>query len=202
MVLSNVLLQFVPSGVLEGTTDTVDTHKNIIMGLLVFCLLVDPVVATFTWLHCQKTAVKREVKRQMIAGFDKDELVIFQFTKEEVRTELRWEHPQEFEYEQQMYDVVIRMTVGNTVYFWCWLDHEETKLNRRMEKLTAQTFRTDHDSRDKHERMISFFKSLYCPVYSDWYGPTPSSLAKQFCPFLDLYASITIQPPTPPPQRS
>ena len=172
------------------------------MGLLVCCLLVDPVVATFTWLHYQKTAVKREVKRQMITGFDKDELVLFQFSKEEVRTELRWEHPQEFEYEQQMYDVVKRMTVGNTVYFWCWLDHEETKLNRRMEKLTAQAFRTDQKIKERHERRISFFQSLYCPVYNDWNGPTSPSLAKQSCPFIGFYASITIQPPTPPPQRS
>lgn len=141
-----------PFGMLRRKTSSVGTFKSITAGLLLCCVFVDPVIASFTWLYYQKAIIKREVKRQIIAGIDEDDLVLLKFSKEEAKTKLRWEHSKEFEYNRQMYDVVKTMTLGGMVYYWCWLDHEETKLNRR------------------------------------------------FCLFPNLYASITIPPPTPPPQ--
>jgi hypothetical protein len=178
----------------------VDAFKNIVTGLLLCCVLIDPVVATFTWLHCQKTIVKKEINRQIIAGIERDNLVLLQFSKEESQTKLRWEHPEEFEYNRQMYDVVKVMNLGETVYYWCLLDHKETKLNRQLEKLTAQTFRNDPKIKGKNGLLISFFKSLYSPVFKDWNGLMSLSLGMPFRSFLYSYASITIQPPTPPPQ--
>jgi hypothetical protein len=58
--------------VLRGAINTVGASKSIITGLILCCIFVDPVVATFTWLYCQKTIVKKEVNRQIIGGLDKD----------------------------------------------------------------------------------------------------------------------------------
>lgn len=186
--------------VLRRTTDTVDTFKTIITGLLLCCVLVDPVVVTFTCLDFQKTIAKREVNKRIIEGIDKDELVLLKFSKEETQTKLRWEHSREFEYKNKMYDIVEAKTVGDTVYYWCLLDCKETTLNRRLEELTAQELRKGHKIREKYEPFISFFKSLFCTVSFNWNGSKTESLYKQLCLFLDLYSSITIQPPTPPPQ--
>jgi hypothetical protein len=190
----------VPSRVLRRAINTVVTSKSIITGLIFCCILVDPVVATFTWLYCQKTIVKREVNRQIIGGLDKDDLILLKFSKEESQTKLRWEHSREFEYNRQMYDVVKTMTLGDTVYYWCWLDHKETNLNRRLDELTAQTLGIGHKFREKQELFVSFFKSLYCPVSINWNLSIPESLYNQISLFLDVYTSITIQPLTPPPQ--
>jgi hypothetical protein len=99
-----------------------------------------------------------------------------------------------------MYDVVKTMTLGDTVYYWCWLDHKETNLNRRLDELTAQTLGIGHKFREKQELFVSFFKSLYCPVSINWNLSIPESLYNQISLFLDVYTSITIQPLTPPPQ--
>ncbi len=179
-----------------------DTFKSIITGLLLSCVLVDPVVATFTWLHYQKTIVKKEVNRQIIAGIDKDDLVLLKFSKEDAQTKLRWEHSKEFEYNHQMYDVVETMTLGDTIYYWCWWDREESKLNRQLEELAAQALVKDSKIREKLERLISCFKSLYCTFSFNWNVSVPELLYKQFCLFSYLYSSIIIQPPTPPPQLS
>jgi uncharacterized protein (DUF952 family) len=180
----------------------VGTFKSIITGLLLCCVLIDPVVATFTWLHYQKTVVKKEVNRQIIAGIDNDDLILLKFSKEEAQTKLRWEHSKEFEYNQHMYDVVETVTLGDTVYYWCWPDQKETKLNRQLEKLSAQALGKDHKIREKYERLISFFNSLYYTAFFNWNVSIPKLFCRQLCLFFDLYSSIRIPPPTPPPQLS
>ena len=171
-----------------------------ISGFLLCCVLVDPVVATFAWLYYQKTIVKEEVNRQITEGIDRDELVLLKFSKKDAQIMLRWEHSKEFEYDHQMYDVVKKMTLGDTVYCWCLTDHEETKLNRRLEELSEQTFGKGPKIREKHEVLISFFKLLYFSESFDWKGSVFETFDGQFRLSLNLYSSVTIQPPTPPPQ--
>jgi hypothetical protein len=180
----------------------VGTIKIIITSLLLCCVLIDPVVVTFTWLNYQKTVVKEEVNRQVISNIDQDDLVLLQFSKEEAGNELQWENSKEFEYNQQMYDVVKTMTLGDTVYYWCWMDRKETNLNRRLDELTARELGKDQRIKEKPDRFISSFKPLFCTVSFDWKGSTPESLCKPLSIFLDFYSSIKIQPPTPPPQLS
>lgn len=170
--------------------------------LLLFCVSVDPVVGTFTWLHYQKTIVKKEVKRQIDAGIDEGNLVLLKLSKEEAQTKLRWEHSQEFEYNYQMYDVAKTMTLGDTIYYWCWLDDEETALNRKLEKLADKALRKNTKTMASLTLLISCFKSLYCPFSSHWSLPRPGLLGKQFFLFYCLYPSIYIQPLTPPPRLS
>jgi hypothetical protein len=192
--------KFVPLGVLIKKTNTEGTFKNILTGLLLCCLLVDPLVAAFTWLYYQKSIVKREVGRQIISGMDKDELILLRFTKEEAKAKLHWENSKEFEYKRQMYDVVETMTSDDAVYYWCWLDHEETKLNRQLEDLTSLALGKDQKIKEQNERLTSFVKSLYFAISFNWHGSASGSFYKHYGLLLNLYSSVTIQPPTPPPQ--
>ena len=58
----------------------------------------------------------------MIAGIDKSELVLFKFSKEETTTKLNWKHAKEFEFNQQMYDVVEKQVSKDSIHYWCWWD--------------------------------------------------------------------------------
>ncbi|MFH1049421.1 MAG: hypothetical protein V1779_00660 [bacterium] len=53
------------------------------------------------------------MKWNMIAGLDKDELVLLKFTEEELVLKLRWEHSKEFEYHYQMNDIVDQAIQGD-----------------------------------------------------------------------------------------
>jgi hypothetical protein len=178
----------------------VDASKSLTAGALVFCFFVNPTVGAFTWVHYKKTIVKKEVEKHIIAGINKDDLVLLIFSKEETQTLLRWEHSKEFEYNHQMYDVVETLTFGNTICYWCWWDQEETKLNRRLRELAAQACGEAPKIGEKNEPSILSLKTLYCAVYYGWKISTPELFYKQFCSFFDLYSSIFIQPPTPPPR--
>ena len=177
-------------------------NRKFLSILLLFCVSVNPIVGTFTWLHYKKTIVKKEVKRRIDAGMDKDYLVLLKFSKEEAQAKLRWEHSQEFEYNHQMYDVVKTMIGDDAIYYWCWRDDEETTLNRKLEKLADKALGKSTKSMANLTLLISYFKSLYCTFSSRWSVPRPGLMGKQFFIFCCLYPSIYIQPPTPPPRLS
>ncbi len=170
--------------------------------LLLFCVSVDPLVGTFTWLHYRKAIVKKEVKKQIDAGMDNDNLVLLIFSKEEAQTKLRWEHSQEFEYNRQMYDVVKTMIRDDTIYYWCWRDDEETTLIRKLEELAYKALGKNAETMANLTLLISCFKSLYGTFSSSWSAPGPELKGKQLFLFCYLYSSIYIQPPNPPPRLS
>ncbi len=121
-----------------------------------------PTLGTFAFLQYQRMQVRSAVKAQIISGIDKEELVFLKFAKEESETKLRWEHSKEFEYKEQMYDVIITETKNDSIYYWCWWDKKETKLNNELEKILAFALGKNPVKQDSEKKLISFYKSLFC----------------------------------------
>ncbi len=141
--------------------------KPKLVGISLFICLVAPLVATFTYMHHQKASVRKELKHRIIAGIDRDELVLLKFSIEESRTKLRWEHEKEFEFAGQMYDIVEKEISGDTIHYWCWWDHEETKLNRQLDDLVAKVLGNNPQRKDRQDKTVDFLKKLYFnyPLY-------------------------------------
>ncbi len=191
-----------PTSLSKKAKDTFKPFKSFIIVIVFSFLVIDPVLVTFTWLQHKKTTVKKEVKRQIEEGIDEDEIVLLTFSKEEIKTKLRWEHPREFEYNHRMYDIVESMTEGDTVYYWCWYDHEETMLNRRLAELKNQASGKSPKIRKYTALILSTSESLTCLFPYNGDVSIPELLNKQIGIFYHLYSQIFIQPPTPPPQSS
>lgn len=135
-------------------------RKIFILSLLL-CLFA-PAALTSLYFKVYKKQVKREVKRKIIAGINKEELVRLKFSEVEKQTKLRWEHSREFEYGGEMYDIVLSEVKGDTTYYWCWRDDEETKLNEQLSELLAVAMNNEPQSRESHDRLFKFWESLYC----------------------------------------
>lgn len=166
-----------------------------------FLCLVVPLVATFSYLYYQKVLIREEVLHQMFVSGNTEELVLFKFTEEETQTKLRWEHSSEFEYEDNMYDIVGKEIKGDTTYYWCWWDHEETMLNRQIDDLTANVFGSSPQKKKRQEKLVEFYKNLYCNSYS-----TSSFPVKEIKTNIHIhsycYSTIYYSPPVPPPRFS
>lgn len=175
--------------------------KRKVTGILLIFCLVAPIVATFTFLHYQKRQVKREVKWKMIAGIDKNELVLLKFTDEETQTELRWEHSKEFEYKGQMYDIVEKSIQGDTIYYWCWWDHEETKLNKQLDGLLAKVLGNNPQRQEKKSQLADFFKKLFHEKQETQTAIITTQTIKHFY-YSEDFASLFHAPPVPPPRFS
>ena len=171
---------------------------RLISFLLLFSL-VAPFAVTQSWLQLQKRSIKKEVKKEMIAGINKSELVFFHFSNKEATSKLRWEHDSEFEYNNQMYDVVEKIIVNDSTQLWCWWDHKETILNKKLQQLTLTAFENDAKSREKYHELYKFYQLVYIKSMFSWQLLVAYPICKTiFCKniiYKFLSAAITLPPP-------
>lgn len=167
---------------------------------MILCLML-PATGTIIYLHFQKKQVKKSVKKQIIAGIDKNALVLLKFSSEDIKALLRWEHSREFEYNGQMYDVIETVYRNDSVYYWCWWDYEETLLNKKLNKLTCIAFGKDPGQKEKQHQLISFYKSLF---FSDsgFELKIFSTAGILNFNFSNRILKVCFPPPIPPPKSS
>ncbi|MBN2251649.1 MAG: hypothetical protein JW724_06220, partial [Candidatus Altiarchaeota archaeon] len=67
---------------------------------------VGPMDGALAWLSFQRMQVRSAVSAHIRSCAGTKNFVLLEFTPDETRTLLRWEHPREFEYNLQMYDIV------------------------------------------------------------------------------------------------
>ena len=167
-------------------------------------VLFAPVATIYSYLQYEKSAVRREIKGKMIAGIDLEELVLLKFTKDEANTKLRWEHSKEFEYNGQLYDVVSKEIKGDTIFYNCWWDYEETKLNKKLQKLVANAMDESGNNCDAHLNLHHYLSSFFYTAMLDWHA-TPfrkSDIVYQNTIHVAIFNALLISPPTPPPKAS
>ena len=175
--------------------------RELLGAFLLWCLAF-PLLGTYFSLQYHKFQIKHTIKEQVIAQADNDELVLLKFTSAESQTDLRWEHSREFEYQGQMYDVVRTSTQNDTIYYWCWWDQEETRLNQQLNALLADVLEQDEEKKKQHKHLISFYHSLFCSEISQWQACV--FMAKKLpMSFYSLSYSPPFNiPPLPPPRVS
>ncbi len=107
--------------------------QNFVSFILVLGLIV-PMITSLSYIQYQKQQVRRAIKKSIIAGLDKKDLVCFNFSLQE-KQKLRFEHAKEFEYQGEMYDIVFEEVHKDITTYWCWHDHQETELNQKLNQL-------------------------------------------------------------------
>ena len=166
---------------------------------MLLCSLTSAIAVSFVFLQNQKNQTRKEIKHNIIAGIDLKELVCLTFSSSQIETDLEWEHSKEFEYNNQMYDIVTSKTVGDTTHFWCWLDNEETKLNRQLNNLLATVLGTDEESNHQKESLKNFCKTFYFTSYKWMVSNNEKALSALFC-YQNNFISINKTSTSPPPK--
>lgn len=128
---------------------------------------VAPVPLHYQFLLMQRKQIRKAVKRKMLAGMPRDMLVLLKFTEEEKTSRLRWKHSREFEFEGEMYDICDRETRGDTTFYWCYHDREETLLNRKLAALLDFALKRDARRHDKQQQFNNFYSSLFFTEYRE-----------------------------------
>lgn len=136
--------------------------KRLLSILLLLCLTA-PFLGSVLWVKHQKHLVKKKVKKEIISGLDKSELIQLSFSAVQIESELKWKHAKEFEFRNKMYDIVEQAISGDSTTFWCWLDKEETTLNNRLDKLLALVWKKNEQQQSQDQHLSAFVKSLCFP---------------------------------------
>jgi len=175
--------------------------KGRVSGIfLIFCLVV-PITATFVVLHYQKNQVRHEVKDEIRAGLSKEELVLLPFSVKDAATTLIWKHGKEFEFKGEMYDIVETEIKGDMIYYWCWEDKKESKLNIKLNRLVALALGQNPERKSTQEQLSNFYKSLfYVEAVPD--RVFEFELNKSTFCYTFSRASFAHSPPVPPPELS
>lgn len=118
--------------------------------------MIVPYLVFFISLNYNKLSVKKQIKKNIIAGIKKDDLVLLIFSQFEINTLLKWKHSKEFEYKHQLYDIVSFETKNDSTYYWCWLDNDETELNKKLNFLTLFALGNNPQNKENY-RLITFF---------------------------------------------
>jgi hypothetical protein len=172
-----------------------------ITSTILLVLLSLPFVGTYSYLQHEKTKVRKQVKRHLMHHVDKSALVKLVFTVHESNTQLDWKHSREFQYNGEMYDIVDREVRGDSIHFWCWWDHEETALSKKLVALLGGMQKENPAQKNGQQVFLNFTKQLYIEEVSI----TPSNqvvhlIRKDIIHDLDWFEQIIIRPPTPPPE--
>ena len=173
--------------------------------LLSISLLIIIAIATlfpFAYLKMERKAIKKAIKHKIIAGIDKEELVLLVFDKDEVDQQVKWKHSKEFQYKGEMYDIVEKEIKEDKIHYWVWWDKEETALNQKLANLVQQNFAQNPFQNNKNQVIIHFFKTLY---FSEKVTISLGDFNKKvfhFTPYSKSFFSWQQSPITPPPQHS
>lgn len=169
-------------------------------GLVALAFVADPTAGSLTWLNLERANVKKAVDRHIVAGIEAGDLVLLEFSREETGTLLRWEHAREFEYDGQMYDVAETWAVGDTVFYRCWWDREETALNNRMRLLARRALGDAPRVGDRGAPLRSSLRPSSFVIPGDWAFPTPGPSDPRTPDPAERYLSIVLPTLTPPPR--
>ena len=175
------------------------TVKKYISILLIFTTIA-PIWLFISLIRYEKYIVRKEIKKAIVAGIDKNELVFLRFSKEEVETELKWEHSKEFEYLDEMYDVVESQIRGDSIYYWCWWDYKETKLNKQLDQLVKYATSSDRQSKERTEKLQNLVTLFYFDKTFTLYDFNINESKNIFSRYSINYTTRSISPDTPPPR--
>ncbi|MFA5419001.1 MAG: hypothetical protein WC341_11140 [Bacteroidales bacterium] len=171
-----------------------------IASILLLLIITLPFAGTYTWLQIEKAIVKKSVKQIVIQGLSDDQLVKFEFLKNEIDSKVRWHHKNEFEFKGDMYDILRRIESEQLVTLWCFKDEEETKLKQKIAALLENELNQDEQRKEKKEKTLHFYKNLFCKA-GFIFESGQYLLTKKYC-ITNSKQNTTylFSPPSPPPR--
>lgn len=180
--------------------------QNLYRNSLVFVLLIAimfPINMAFISYKIQLKLVKHQVKRELIANLDKEDLVNLQFDLAgESFKQLKWKDGHEFEYQGLMFDIVQADTLGTSVHYLCFPDKQETALNHLFKEHLQDNYAKNKGLKHRASQMLSLLMSLDMPIEEVWAFGEASDSAIRFADYTAFFYNSFLDIPSPPPKFS
>ena len=172
-----------------------------IMPVIFLIVFFMPVSSTYFLFKIRQTGIRQSVEKTMDEGGEEHRIEVLKIPfSVEKQGDFERTEENEFRYKGKMYDVVRLEKHGNSTWYWCMWDEDETALEDKLsvaEGRAAGAFAYNENT----EEMISFFlNSLY--IHNSeyvFYFPVKYLIATRPSKrYIRVNRSLT--PPTPPPQ--
>jgi len=169
------------------------------LSIITLLCFIIPAISVYTFLLAEKENIKKINREKLFSENNFNNWIKIELTEEEAHHLIEWENDHEFEYNQNMYDVVKREQSGNHLIYWCYQDVEESLINEQLGELFSY-LSGGHSTRPETRHLLEkVFKKLYCStrgeetlfISSTLISKTPSQPG--FC------SESSTEVPTPPP---
>jgi len=171
-----------------------------LISIVLIISITAPFGISYSIFQFQKYTVRKEVKKQLVSKINKDNLVLIKLSKKEADEKLEWEHSREFEYLGTMYDVIDGETRNDSVFYWCWEDNEETKLNIKLNALLEKTAAPDQINNENLKQLSNFLSTLFYSHENPFDISRNKDRATFSSCYLNFYSTLPTDPQTPPPK--
>jgi len=168
--------------------------------IFLLIIIIVPFWGFYLFFKAEIKQVRKQVKRQIIAGMTKEDLCLLKFSKIEVNKYLKWKHSKEFEFDHYMYDIVFADSTNDSIFYWCWKDVRETELANNLDILMLQSMQKQNPQNKKTNKVIEFYKNLFIPANKNQYSKITEFRKNLFFYKLIEYSTFEIIPPDPPPK--
>lgn len=135
-----------------------------LFSLLLLCALWLPMGSAWLAFAHRKHVISSEVKKRIRQGVNDSELVLLHIPLELEKNPdhtFKRMHAGEFRYQGVMYDIARQELRGDTTWYWCILDWDDTELHNQIEQKTNKTPARDPAQRENSERLHRFWLSLF-----------------------------------------
>ncbi len=175
-----------------------------IHSILLLLILILPVTGTYILFKHRQYQVKSQIKQKIKEGVSEDDLFLLKIPlslEQNSNSVFKRINSKEFKYYGEMYDVVRQVTLGNTTYYWCIWDKEETALFAKLDELFAKAWGNDPVKESNSERLISFYKGLFTPPLLKINFNYKVNIFKEIDNYIvNFFPNVFIQVLTPPPK--
>lgn len=135
-------------------------------GLLLSLML--PALLGYGFIKLKSYSLKCEIKQNFLHQLHADDLVQLNFSHADALTNLTWEHSSEFEYLGSMFDVVQSSCTKDSVYYLCWPDNKDSKLNKILESFVSHSSQNDPFNQHTNQQILQYYKSLFSIEHNSW----------------------------------
>lgn len=175
---------------------------NYIISTLLLLTFVFNIVGYDVVFRVTQYQIKKEVKRKLKAGVDKQKLhtiVVPKSWLSQDNKDFKTIHEREFEYKGVMYDVVTKTEKGDLVYFKCISDKEETKLFAQLDEHIKNHVSAFPQTKNKNQKLYKKIAKDYFAPNIKQYQITFVFIQKAYSPFkvplTNMFSEVTCPPP-------
>lgn len=146
--------------------------------------------------------VKDEVKYLLKQSVPQEDLVLISIEQSQ-NSLLTWTKPnKEFKYQGQMYDVVEKELIGNSILYSCIHDFKESKLFENLD-IHIQNYISHHpEQKNKTKNLLNVMAKLFFFQKNTLVSKTYGLAKKAHSLFIQNYKSIALDLRIPPPKNS
>lgn len=166
---------------------------------ILILVLLTPFLSSYLLMNYEIKKVKKEIKHRLKNELKPEDYISFAIARSQLHL-LNWEHDKEFEFRGEMYDVVSTTSIGDSIHYTLWWDHEESSLHKKLNRLLNLAWGSSENSkRSKHSLVFSLLHFFVETMQFKNHIPLANASPNEI--YLDLKASLPyINVEVPPPQ--